>query len=94
MTVIKANVIDARKPSTTRLVIKTQYDLDKQGLEIKIPGCRNHRYWKQNTWYHKFYYYYYYYLYKISSDLKMREAAKSLSSKSQINNLPDVADKN
>ena len=33
---IKLNAVDAKIPSNSRLVTKTQYDLDKQGLERKV----------------------------------------------------------
>ena len=36
--VSKANAIDTKIPSTSELVTKTQYDLDKQDLEKRIEG--------------------------------------------------------
>ena len=39
--VIKVNAVDTKIPSTYGLVTKTQYDLDKQGLEKKIEDIDN-----------------------------------------------------
>ena len=37
---IKLNAVDAKIPSNSRLVTKTQYDLDKQGLERRLRMLR------------------------------------------------------